>query len=64
MEHTFLIDNYVLVLERKKIKFRKKRKKFLTNPILKDVNSPMTKPVYYKEPLYLKKTFLENEHTK
>ena len=33
MEHTFLIDNYVLVLERKKIKFKKKRKKFLTNPI-------------------------------
>ena len=34
MKHTFLIDNYVLVLERKKIKFKKKRKKFLTNPII------------------------------
>ena len=33
MEHTFLIDNCVLVLERKKIKFKKKRKQFLTNPI-------------------------------
>ena len=34
MEHTFLIDNYVLVLERKnKIKFKTKRKKFFTNPI-------------------------------
>ena len=33
MEHAFLIDNYVLVLERKKIKFKKERKKFLTNPI-------------------------------
>ena len=26
MEHTFLIDNCVLVLERKKIKFKKKQK--------------------------------------
>ena len=37
MQHTFLIDNCVLVLERKKIKFKKKRKKFLTNPILDDL---------------------------
>ena len=33
MEYTFLIDSCVLVLERKKENFRKKRKKFLTNPI-------------------------------
>ena len=33
MEHSFLIDNCVLVLERKKVKFKKKRKKCLTNPI-------------------------------
>ena len=33
MEHTFFIDNYILVLEGKKIKLKKKRKKFLTNPI-------------------------------
>ena len=39
MEHTFLIDNYVLVLEMKKIKFEKKRKKFLTNPIKGDLLS-------------------------
>ena len=32
MEHTFLIDTYVLVLERKKIKFLKKTQKISYQP--------------------------------
>ena len=32
MEHTFLIDNYVLVLERKKITFKKKTQKISYQP--------------------------------
>ena len=58
MEHTFLIDNYVLVLERKKIKFKKKAQKIsyqpntsMMFPRLCDVLSMVSWAVYSYVPL-------------